>query len=309
MVVNGAQVFFDGPLREITADPGRRPISRREFVEAHFAPGARPFGHGFSERNRRDGTAYYAWDTTSATGQPVRFVALDTTCLLGGADGAVDVDQARWAESVLREAHSVYLAPDGTPVAGHGQDRPVILISHHGLDTLTNHRGYSGDGRFVDLADVGPDGAAVPVVPPTELEAMVHRYPNVVLWLNGHTHTNGVRARTSPHRRPDGAPGGFWEVTTCSIVDWPGQSRIVELVSFGEHGSHLAVACTMLDHDSPLDPGPAITRVQLAALHRELAGNVPLPGYGTALAGTRSDRNVILPVPTPGARTTSRGCG
>lgn len=126
------------------------------------------------------------------------------------------------------------------------------------------------------------------------MQALLHRYPNVVLWLNGHTHTNAVRARPSPHRRPDGSPSGFWEVTTCSIADWPCQSRTIELVSFGENRSQLAIACTMVDHHSPLDPGSAMSAPELAALHRELAGNIPLPGYGVRLAGSTQDRNVIL---------------
>ncbi len=285
-------------MRDITPDPGRRPVSRAEFVEAHFRPGARPPGHGFGERNRRDGTAYYAWDLDVPTGGApggvgVRFVTLDTTCLLGGADGAIDAEQLAWLDRVLREVHTRYLASDGTEVRGAGQDRLVVLTSHHGLDTLTNHRGGHPP------AASGPDGAAVPVVPAAEVEALLHRYPNVVLWLNGHTHTNGIRARIGAHRRSDGSPRGFWEVTTCSIADWPSQTRIVELVALGERGDRLAIACTMVDHASPLDPGGATSRAELAALHRELAANVPVPGYGARLAGGPTDRNVILPLAAP----------
>jgi len=59
------------------------------------------------------------------------------------------------------------------------------------------------------------------------------------------------------------------------------------------------VACTMVDHDSPLAPGEALARRDLAALHRQLAANVPLPGYGASLAGSPRDRNVVLPLPAP----------
>jgi hypothetical protein len=86
-------------------------------------------------------------------------------------------------------------------------------------------------------------------------------------------------------------------VTTCAVVDWPCQSRIIELVHDGQ--GTLAAVCTMVDHDSPLDPGPALTRPELAALHRELAANIPMPGYGARLAGTPRDRNVILPLAAP----------
>ena len=90
--------FMAGPARQVTPDHSRRPISRRDFVDAHFAAGARPLGHGFDQRNRQDGTAYYAYDTPA-----VRFIALDTNCLAGGAAGCIDREQARWLEARLGE--------------------------------------------------------------------------------------------------------------------------------------------------------------------------------------------------------------
>ena len=64
------ETFMAGPDVAIIADPGRRAITRREFVEAHFRPGARPFGHGFSDQDRLDGTAYYVHDTPAARPTP-----------------------------------------------------------------------------------------------------------------------------------------------------------------------------------------------------------------------------------------------
>jgi hypothetical protein len=74
------EAFMAGPYRQVTPDPFRRPISRRDFVDAHLRAGSRPFGHGFTERNRLDSTAYYVYDTNA-----VRFIALDTNCLAGTA--------------------------------------------------------------------------------------------------------------------------------------------------------------------------------------------------------------------------------
>jgi hypothetical protein len=79
------EAFMAGPGRAVTADPGRRPITRLDFVQAHFLAGARPAGHGFGARNRLDGTAYYVHDTPAA-----RLIALDTACLAGGAEGCLD---------------------------------------------------------------------------------------------------------------------------------------------------------------------------------------------------------------------------
>src|ERR1022692_2122431 len=251
------ETFMAGPVKAVTPDPGRRPITRRDFVEAHFQPASRPFGHGFSEQNRLDGTAYYVHDTPAA-----RFIALDTNCLAGGTDGCVDRDQARWLEARLAEVHSAYRGTDGREVRTGHDDRLVILFSHHGIDTLTStrHSGQPGEGSVLGSG---------------ELLAKLHRFPNVVLWLNGHTHANAVRAR----RDPGNPAHGFWEVTTCAIIDWPCQARLVELI---DAGGCLSIVCTMVDHDTPVAPRSLETIDGLASLHRELAANGPFGGAESA---------------------------
>src|SRR5262249_60472219 len=100
------EAFLAGEAATVTADPARRPVTRKDFVDAHFRPGARPAGHGFSAQNRLDGTAYYVHDTPAA-----RLIALDTTCLAGGADGCLDRQQARWLAERLADPHSAHLGP------------------------------------------------------------------------------------------------------------------------------------------------------------------------------------------------------
>jgi 3',5'-cyclic AMP phosphodiesterase CpdA len=170
---------------------------------------------------------------------PVRFVVLDTVCDAGGADGTLSLGQLEWLQEQL---------------VGAG-DRYVILLSHHGYDTMWNPRGE----RRAD-----------------ELLTLLHRHSQVVLWLNGHIHANRITPR-----------GTFWEVTTSSLVDWPCQTRLVELYRFG--GDLLAILCTMVDHDG----------TGLAALHRELAANVPANGFGSWRSGSPGDRNVVLLLPDP----------
>jgi len=267
------EAFMAGPYRQVTPDPFRRPITRREFVDAHLRAGSQPFGHGFSERNRLDATAYYVYDRPA-----VRFIALDTNCLAGGAAGCLGREQARWLEARLAEVHSSYRGPGGSEIRTGHDDRLVILFSHHGTSTLTNTRG----------AHDGPGGE--PLLGGAELLALLHRFPNIVLWLNGHTHTNMVRARHGPF---DPARG-FWEVTTCAVVDWPCQTRVVELL---DHGEYLSIVTTMVDHDTPVMVASLETSDDLAALHRELAANVPWDI--SAMAGAASDRNTELRVIAP----------
>jgi metallophosphoesterase (TIGR03767 family) len=272
--VNRPEAFMAGPTIEVTADPARRPFSRGAFADAHFRSGARPNGHGFTAQNRQDGTAYYVFDTPA-----VRFLTLDTACPAGGAEGCLSADQMHWLERRLEEVHSTFRSRTGGSVRTAQQDRLVVILSHHGLDTLTNRRVHPG----------GREGS--PHVAADELLALLLRFGNVVLWLNGHTHSNRVRARSDAR----GGGGGFWEVTTASLVDWPCQGRLVELIDAGD--GMLAIACTMVDHDAN-DAGPGEPS-GLAALHRELAGNVPYSGFASGRTGSPLDRNVILPLPAP----------
>jgi metallophosphoesterase (TIGR03767 family) len=251
--VRRPESFMAGPDLPVTPDADRRPFTRKQFVDAHFRDGARPEAHGFTSGNRSDGTAYYVHDTAA-----VRFIVLDTVCIAGGADGCIDEDQVHWLERRLNEA----------------RDRPVVITSHHTLDTLGNRR-RAGGPRYIDQ---------------DELLEVVHAPGNVVLWLNGHIHANAIRPRPDPR----GSGRGFWEVTTSSVVDWPCQARLVELFDAGD--GLLAIACTMVDHDGAVDPGAAIEPAQMAGLHRELALNGPMAGFASGRAGTPLDRNVILPV-------------
>jgi metallophosphoesterase (TIGR03767 family) len=276
LFTGSAEVFMAGPSAAVAADPARRPVTRQEFVAAHFRAGARPAGHGFTEANRRDGTAYYVHDTPAA-----RLIALDTNCVAGGADGCLDRDQASWLERQLAEVSSAYLGADGNPVATGNDDKLVILFSHHGVSTLENDQ----------VGHAGPDGE--PLLGGTELVALLHRFPNVVLWLNGHTHINAVHPRPAP---PGSPGGGFWEVTTCAVVDWPCQTRLVEIVDAGEY---LSIVCTMLDHDTPAQVAAAASTAELASLHRELAANMPFAGTSGPGAGSPADRNVELRIAAP----------
>ncbi len=174
--------------------------------------------------------------------------------------------------------HSAYRGADGTEVRTGYDDRLVVLFSHHGTDTLDNSR----------AGHAGPDGE--PLLG-SGLVALLHRFPNVILWLNGHTHTNTIRPRPDP---ADPARG-FWEVTTCAVVDWPCQTRVIELV---DHEEYLSIVTTMVDHDTPAAPSLSLENPDdLAALHRELAANVPW--NVTVMAGTATDRNVELRLAPP----------
>jgi metallophosphoesterase (TIGR03767 family) len=259
------ELFMAGPAVDVTADQARHPFDLQDFVDAHLRSEGLPRGHGFTEQNLEDGTGYYVHDTRA-----VRFITLDTACPAGGAEGCITWSQLHWLERRLEEVHSKFRSRDGTSVRTGSPDRLVVILSHHGLDTLTNNRTHK-------------DSPQAGHAEPAKLLEMLLRFDNLVLWLNGHIHANRVHARADSR----GVGGGFWEVTTGSLVDWPCQGRLVELLDQGE--GVLAIACTMFDHEGS----------ELAALHRELAGNAPAAGFDSGKAGTPLDRNVILRVRAP----------
>ncbi|MQY06196.1 TIGR03767 family metallophosphoesterase [Actinomadura macrotermitis] len=256
-----------GLFRQVTPDARRRMVSRAEVVREHFTTTAALRGHGFTQRNLREGTAYYAFDQGV-----VRGLVLDTVNPSGYSEGSLDRAQLAWLEAELKAGSRRYTDAKGKKAAHNVKDRLFVLFSHHPIASLENPL---GGGRV--LGD--------------EVKALLLRYPNVVLWVNGHTHRNEV----IPHARTGG--GGFWEVNTAAHIDFPQQSRIVELADNGD--GTLSVFATIIDSAGPASFGGRLgDPVHLAALSRELAGN-DWQDDGDARRGKPEDRNVELLVPAP----------
>jgi metallophosphoesterase (TIGR03767 family) len=191
----------------------------------------------------------------------VTLLVLDSVDEHGGWHGSLDAAQLDWLETEL--------------AAADAERRYVILASHHPLETFVNSSWTRGSPRRVLAA---------------EFDAVLARHPSVVLWLNGHSHMTVV----TPHAT-------WWEITAPSLIDWPQQSRIVEVI---RNAGTLTVATTMLDHHggAPWD-GSIDNPLALAALSRELSANdwqwraTPLEEHPRA--GAPSDRNVLLHLTDP----------
>jgi 3',5'-cyclic AMP phosphodiesterase CpdA len=133
--------------------------------------------------------------------------------------------------------------------------RAVIVADHHGL------------------ARTRGGGAAL---------ALLDRDPRVVAELSGDTHRHAIRPRRTP-------AGGFWQITTSSLADWPQQSRMVRLVT-GRDGSR-ALETWVVDHAGGLDAE------DLAGFGRRLAFLDAQGGRPQGFAGARGDRNARLWLP------------
>ena len=265
------------PSREVAPDPDRRTATVDDWIGAHLAS---PTGqHGYAAADLAAGRLYYEF--TIAPG--VIGIALDTTNHAGGPNGAggsIGEGQARWLEERLAAHHARHLAPDGTEVRSGGDDQLVLVFSHHTPSTM--------DARDADPARpqerrlVGP-----------EVVSILVRYPNVVAWVDGHTHTNGI----TPPPPPDGLASGFWEICTASHVDWPQQARIIELVD--NHDGTLSLFGTMIEHAaSATVDHDAADVVGLAGLARELGMN-DAGANPQHKPGAPGDRNVELVLPAP----------
>ena len=243
--------FSCAPGYAIAALPDRRTIDRGEWLAAHVERGAA----GYSAAHVESGGCDAIIDL-----EHVRLVLLDTNHPDGDYEGSVVRGQLAWLHDRLTEVDAI-------------PGRLAILVSHHGADTLINTRGINtrgintrGDNSDRCLAD--------------DMNTVVHRHPCVVAWLVGHRHINRIEPRP-------GQAGGYWEITTSSTIDWPSQTRSIEVLRHSD-GS-IELACALVDHRDGPDG--------LATLHRDLARRFRSPGVAARMAGRDLDGDVRLVLP------------
>ena len=280
----------------VPPDPRRQFVDRSEF-KAVYAAGRQADHHGFAfvdrqENQASNGTAsYYAWDPAPG----MRFIAIDTLSEAGvpgpSSNGNIDDPQWRW---LGRELEAAGRANKLIVLFGHHPIRnldvplpdemapPCTVNDAHGHDV---NPGCDRDPRASQPIHQGPD-----------LEALLKAHRHVIAYVAGHTHEN----RVTPFAREGG--GGFWGIETPSIVDWPPQTRLLEVMD--NRDGTLSIFGTLLNTEAPATSPPPDTSTTgaspptLASIGRTISYNDTQAGAGSG-EGTVNDRNVELLVADP----------
>ena len=137
---------------------------------------------------------------------------------------------------------------------------------------LASQLGSSG-GRWVIVVSHQP---LVSSQGGDQLLALLDDHPRVIAAVSGHTHRNLIEPRVT-------ATGGYWLISTASLIDYPQQARALRVVRTA--GGGVAIQTWMLDHTAPGD---------LGAISRQLAYLDAQGGRPQGFAGGRPDRNATL---------------
>jgi len=151
------------------------------------------------------------------------------------------VDRAGGSRGLLRPEQLAWLRAQLAAADG----RPVLVFSHNPLDNT------AGGEDALTILDAAPGVLAV---------------------VAGNSHRNRIRPR---------AAGGYWEISTSSLADFPQQSRALRV---REAGDGLVLETWMIDQDGS----------GLAGTSRELAYLDAQGGRPQGFAGGRQDRNARL---------------
>lgn len=265
-------------VRSVGKDANRRFLAIPDWLAEHFgtadAPG--PAGHGFSPDSVAAGAAYYSFDLGA-----VSVIALNTVNPAGFAAGSIDEQQFLWLEQELIARSGAYFDAAGAQVSTENPDRLIIVATHHPSDALNNpFPGPNAEERRYQ----GPD-----------LEALLHRFPNVVLHIAGNT----LEHRVVPRPFSGDTTRAYWEITTGSPNFWPMQGRLIEIAD--NRDGTLSIFSTVYDSAAPVNPGDAEDPTPddnqnqrlWASVARQVAARDPARNGG-ASGLSASDRNAEL---------------
>ncbi len=268
---------FTSKPRTVTADLSRKPFTPEEFIAEHLRPentGPGPVGHGFAPDAGQTGIGYYSFEIAPG----VIGISMDSTNRAGYVDGSLGEAQFKWIEQTLIAGSSRYYDTDDSPVSNPGNDTWFILFSHHTSGSMDN-------------LNSDPTDPSERRIPGAEVLDLLHRFPNVLAWVNGHTHENKITPwqGSTPDR-------SFWEINTASHIDFPQLGRIIEVAD--NNDGTVSLIATLFEADSPYSVGYTdLSPLGLASLYREFSFN-DIHATPELRTGDEGDRNVELLLPS-----------
>lgn len=283
----------------VPADPARQYVNRPQIRELHDT-GAQGDAHGFAYVDPEEleasnnAASYYAF---SPADKPwLRLISIDTLSEAGipgpSANGSIDDPQFQWLKRELDDAEA--------------EGDLVIVYGHHPIRSLNANLpdelappcvGNDPHGHDVNPGCDQDRRSSSPIRLGEDFKNLLLAHKGVIAYVAGHTHEHNIDA----FGRPDGS-GGFWAIETSSIVDWPVQARVIEVVD--NRDDTLSIFGTIIDHEGPITapdsgtPASTFDPATMASVGRTLAFNDPQAGGGTG-EGAAEDRNVELLLPDP----------
>ena len=282
----------------VRPDPARRLVDKAQ-VKGVYAGGSQADGHGFglveaAQNTASRGTAsYYGWDPKPG----VRFISLDTISegglIAASAEGNLDDPQYQWLRRQIADATAAR--------------KLIVVFGHHPIRSLTANvtdelapactRADSHGHDVNPGCDADPRSSS-PIRLGRDVQTLLNTNPNVIAYVTGHTHENRVMACGATTGCPAGA--NWWELNTAAEIDWPQQSRLIEVMDNAD--GTLSIFGTLLDHSAPYavpasGSASAFTPDQMATLSRSFSFNDPQSTLGAT--GLPADRNVELLVDDP----------
>jgi metallophosphoesterase (TIGR03768 family) len=213
-------------IPKVAPDTNRFSLTTSNWMREFFTTTSKPVGHGFSEDNVTNNFACYSFEPR--TNMPVKVIVLDDTMTDEDFDpngqGGLDANQLAWLVHELDK--------------GQAQDQLMIIAAHEPIEVIAM------------------PGSTNSVISETNLLAMLHTYPNLLLWMCGHTHQNNIIPQPSPY--PDRPEYGFWEVETASLRDFPQEFRTFEILRNTDNS--ISILVTDIDPEVTPNSPAAVSR-------------------------------------------------
>lgn len=230
-------------------DEHRRLLYPSELIERVSKHGN---GHGLGEWAVNRAKANYTFDKGE-----LRFVVIDSTAETGGHQGLIRRgDLEDWILPTLDKARD--------------ERKLVVISSHHAAGNITLDGGELG----IKQEDA--------ITQERWLEAL-GAYDNIILSVVAHSHLHRLRRLSTPQG------GHLFELMTASLMDFPGQFRLIEI--FAEGASWLRVSAVAVDF---MDYG-----IDMIQRGRELMVLDFTSGFGLDGRAAVGETNVELWIPRP----------